>query len=71
MRNIENSMCHDIGTQQFEDELFDWEKEKAGFKSKIKFGEISYFTKQRFNWLQKKMLKICFGFEVEDVGIEV
>lgn len=48
-----------------------YENELASFKSRIKFGEMYYFTKQRFSWLQKKMLKIFFGFEVEDVGIEV
>lgn len=27
---------------------------------------VTVFTSQHFNWLQKKMLKWCFGFTVKD-----
>lgn len=39
--------------------------------SKIKLGEeeptVSILVKSRFNFVQKKMIKWCFGFTVEDV----
>lgn len=38
------------------------------YKSKIIVGNITMFCLKRFNWLQRKMLNIFFGFEVENIG---
>ena len=41
--------------------------------SKISVGKNSKLTidvDQRFNWFQKKMIKWCFGFTVEDYDKE-
>lgn len=65
---IENSMCHDIRTDAFEKELYDYEKYKSELKSEIVFGEVTYFSKKNYNFLQKKMLKIFFGFEIKDIN---
>lgn len=39
-------------------------------RSKIVIGQgsnlITIFNSQHFNWFQKKMLKLCFGFTVTD-----
>ena len=39
-------------------------------RSKIVIGQgsnsITIFNSQYFNWFQKKMLKLCFGFTVTD-----
>ena len=36
----------------------------------IKIGErvgiLTVYTDKHFNWFQKKMIKLCFGFNVED-----
>lgn len=38
-------------------------------KSIIHIGPgMQVHVSKRFNWFQKKMLKWCFGFEVEDVN---
>ena len=41
--------------------------------STIKIGEdysLTINVDQRFNWFQKKMIKLCFGFEVQDYSEE-
>lgn len=41
--------------------------------SKISIGKNNKATitvDQKFNWFQKKMLKLCFGFTVEDFNKE-
>ena len=37
--------------------------------SKLSMGtyrSITFYIDQHFNWFQKKMIKFCFGFTVED-----
>ena len=34
--------------------------------SKVKIGNCTIYINKHFNWFQKKMIKWCFGFEVED-----
>ena len=36
-------------------------------KSHLKLGNIVVCTSRRFNWFQRKMWKLFFGFDVEDV----
>ena len=41
--------------------------------SRIKIGKLNTFNinvDHRFNWFQKKMIKWCFGFTVEDYSEE-
>ena len=40
--------------------------EKPNYKSIVKIGELYVYNTHKFNWFQKKMIKIFFGFEVED-----
>lgn len=36
------------------------------WKSTIEFGGIEMKTPRTFNWLQKKLLKICFNISIKD-----
>lgn len=36
-------------------------------KSKIIIGNLTIFNTKKFNWFQKKMIKLCFGFEVNNL----
>lgn len=50
---------------------FDIPKIKNG--AKIQFGKlrsVTIFVDHHFNWFQKKMIKWCFGFTVEDYSEE-
>lgn len=38
------------------------------YKSKIIVGNITMYCLKEFNWFQRKMLKMFFGFEVENIG---
>lgn len=37
------------------------------YKSKIVVGNITMFCLKKFNWLQRKMLNVFFGFEVSNL----
>ena len=40
--------------------------EEGYYKSVFIIGNIKVCNTKKFNWFQKKMIKIFFGFEVED-----
>lgn len=42
----------------------------AQFKSTIRVGNFTLSCTKHFNWFQKLMMRICFGFEVRDVRKE-
>lgn len=44
------------------------DKIEEDYKSKIIVGNITMFCLKKFNWFQRKMLKMFFGFEVENIG---
>lgn len=67
---IENSMCHDITTEEFDKELNEYtlSVNLPKPKSKIMIGSNTViFNDRHFNWLQKKMWKILLGIKIEDV----
>ena len=35
-------------------------------KSKITIGNLTIFNTKKFNWFQKKMIKLVFGIKIED-----
>lgn len=37
------------------------------FKSKIVIGNVTMFCTKKFNWFQRKMLNVFFGFETENM----
>lgn len=37
------------------------------YKSKMIVGNVTMFCTKRFNWFQRKMLNIFFGFEVSNL----
>lgn len=37
------------------------------YKTKIIVGDVTVMLTKRFNWFQKRMLNVFFGFEVEDI----
>ena len=78
--NIENSMCHDITTDEFdlEQELYVKERELLRidyketlnvkeYKSSMIIGNITINNVKKFNWLQKMMIKIFFGIDIKDI----
>lgn len=78
--NIENSMCWDITTEQFdkEQELYTKETEllridskevleAQKYRSSMIIGNMTINNIKKFNWLQKKMFKIFFGIEIKDI----
>lgn len=36
-------------------------------KTEIKIGNITIYNTKRLNWLQKNMIKFCFGFDVKNI----
>ena len=67
---IENSMCHDITTEEFDKELNEYtlSVNLPKPKSKIMIGSNTIiFNDRHFNWLQKKMWKILLGIKIEDI----
>lgn len=42
-------------------------RDKEELKSDICIEDIHVYTKYRFNWLQKKMIKFLLGFDVKDL----
>lgn len=67
---IENSMCHDITTEEFDKELNEYmlSVNLPKPKSKIMIGSNTViFNDRHFNWLQKKMWKILLGIKIEDI----
>lgn len=67
---IENSMCHDITSEEFDKELNEYtlSVNLPSPKSKIMIGSNTViFNDRHFNWLQKKMWKILLGIKIEDV----
>lgn len=47
--------------------VFDYTKD---YKSTFVVGNITMFCTKRFNWFQRKMLKVFFGFEVNNLESE-
>lgn len=67
---IENSMCHDITTEEFDKELNEYtlSVNLPKPKSKIMIGSNTIiFNDRHFNWLQKKMWRLLLGIKIEDV----
>lgn len=36
-------------------------------KSKVVIGNITIYYDKKFNWIQRKMWKICFGLEITNL----
>lgn len=71
MNNIENSMCHDITTDKFDNEYFAYSCtntiEKPKYKSIMILGNVNIYNTKRFNWFNKLMFKLCFGIIIKDI----
>lgn len=71
--NIENSMCWDITTEQFDIEQeplieIDYRKPSEKYQSSMVIGNITINNIKKFNWFQRLMYKICFNIEIKKVG---
>lgn len=49
-----------------EQKIEKWNVEEGYYKSIFTIGNVKVCNTKKFNWFQKKMIKIFFGFEVED-----
>ena len=72
MNNVENSMCWDISTEQFDIEQeplinIDYRKPDEKYQSSMIIGNITINNIRKFNWLQKKMFKFLLGIEIKDL----
>lgn len=69
---IENSMCRDITSDEF-----DLEQEtlleirhrtvKEKIQSKITIGNISIYNIKKFNFIQRIFYKLCFGMNIKNI----
>ena len=77
---VENSMCWDITSDEFdlEQKLYTKETEllridskevleKPKYKSSMVIGNITINNIKHFNWLQKIMFRIFFGIKIENI----
>ena len=63
--NIENSICHDITTDRFDAELLAFEPQKQN--SKLKLGNLTFFTDKKINLFHRIMFRILLGVKVERI----
>lgn len=73
MNNIENSMCHDIHTEEFDIQqellfVLKCRTKEEKYQSSMEIGNITINNIKRFNWLQKKIYKLLLGIEIKDLG---
>lgn len=71
--NIENSMCWDITTEQFDIEQeplieINYRKPNEKYQSSMVIGNMTINNIKKFNWFQRLMYKICFNIEIKKVG---
>ena len=65
---MENSMCRDITSEEFDSQYFSYIKEEQEYKSKIiVFENFNIMTKKHFNWFRKLMYRLAFDIKIEDV----
>lgn len=67
--NIENSMCYDNTTEQFDIEQeslleINYRKTNEKYQSLMIIGNITINNIKKFNWFQKLMFKLCFGIKI-------
>lgn len=67
--NIENSMCADITSDNFDYELMTYEPKK--YKSEMNVGDIKVMNTKHFNWINKIFWKMLLGIEIKDVEVEI
>ena len=65
--DIENNMCHDITTIDFDSEFLHFKTEK--YNSKMIFNEsFTIMTKRKYNYFHKLMYKLFFGIKIERIN---
>ena len=64
--NLENSMCHDITTDEFDNEFLCFEPEK--YNSKLILGNLALRTDKKINLFHRIMFRILLGVKVERIN---
>jgi len=69
---IENSMCYDITTDEFDIQQeplieIDYRKKEEKYKSIFTIGNMRIRNTKRFNWFHRLMLKLVFGIKIENL----
>lgn len=63
---IENSMCNDITSDSFDNELNKYIISQS-YKSKMIIGNLCIMNTKHFNCFHKIMYKILLGIKIEDI----
>jgi len=69
MDKIENSMCYDITSDAFDEELIGYKPQK--YKAEIIIGNIKVYNTKHFNWVNRMFWKILLGIDIKSVDIEM
>lgn len=67
---VENSVCWDITTEQFDIEQepiieIKYRKTNEKYQSSMIIGNMTINNIKKFNWFQRLMYKICFNIEIK------
>ena len=65
MLDIDNEMCHDITTDEFDIELQEFKMPNP--KSRMTIGNLVIMNKKHFSWFHKLMWRIILGIKIEDI----
>lgn len=49
-------------------EVLRFENDCLPIKSKMRIGNITIFLDKKFNWFNKLMIRLIFGFKIEEVN---
>lgn len=69
---IENSMCYDITSDEFDIQQeplieIDYRKKEEKYHSILIIGNMKIRNTKKFNWFKRVMFKIVFGIKIENI----
>lgn len=69
---IENSICYEIPSDEFDIQQeplieIDYRKKEEKYYSILIIGNMKIRNTKKFNWLQRKMFKLVFGIEINNL----
>ena len=69
---IENSMCYDITSDEFDIQQeplieIDYRKKEEKYHSILIIGNMKIRNIKKFNWFRRVMFKLVFGIKIENI----